>query len=69
MHLYTCSSFTGTMHDCDEGTLEWINKKDILSLELWEGDRAFLPVLMKKKGFIRMRLTYDNGKLIRSDIL
>ncbi len=28
-----------------EGTLEWIARKDLLDLPMWEGDRHFLPLV------------------------
>ncbi len=30
------------MIPCNEGTLEWVKKEDVLSLNLWEGDKIFL---------------------------
>lgn len=35
--LYTSDKFEGEITTCDEGALEWVKKKDILSLNLWEG--------------------------------
>lgn len=29
MHLYTCTDFTGTLTDCNEGTLEWVPKPEV----------------------------------------
>ena len=46
--IYTCEKFHGSLKDCDEGTLAWIDEADILNLELWEGDRIFLESLLKK---------------------
>lgn len=31
---------------CAEGTLLWVPLDDVLGLELWEGDRHFLPLLL-----------------------
>lgn len=36
--LYTADGFTGELADCNEGTLEWVPKTEINSLNLWEGD-------------------------------
>lgn len=48
IYVYTTDSFTGTMQECSEGTLQWISESDILSLDLWEGDRVFLKRLLQK---------------------
>lgn len=65
MYLYTCKEFTGNVLDnCNEGELKWINKSDILSLSLWEGDRIFLPLLDKKSDIFYLTLRYLDDNLI-----
>ena len=32
MHLFTADAFEGTLRDCDEGTLEWVETDRLLSL-------------------------------------
>lgn len=64
MFLYTASSFTGKLIECNEGQLEWIPKKDILSLNLWEGDKAFLKKLFNEDEFFTMKLVYEGDKLV-----
>ena len=64
MHLFTSDSFTGTLHDCDEGELKWIRKEDIDSLNLWEGDRLFMPRLIAGENDIFMKLTYKGDRLV-----
>ena len=39
--LYTCTDFEGTLSECQEGDLEWIEKERIFDLPLWEGDKVF----------------------------
>ena len=41
MSLYTADGFEGEPHECDEGVLEWVDKKEVLHLNLWEGDKIF----------------------------
>jgi len=48
MYLYTADGFTGEQIVCDEGSLSWIKKDQIMSLNLWEGDKVFLPLLQSK---------------------
>lgn len=65
MHLYTASAFSGTMKECDEGELRWIPKSEILSLNLWEGDRAFLiPLLKAESSLLFLKLVYQGDKLV-----
>ena len=64
MHLYTADGYTGELTDCDEGTLEWVAKKDVDKLQLWEGDKIFLRFLMEDKGFFSLKLRYEGEKLV-----
>lgn len=64
--VYTCDDFTGTLKECNEGTLAWIPKDKIMSLPLWEGDRLFLKRILEpdEQPFV-FDLEYDeNGNLI-----
>ncbi len=64
MFLFTSNDFTGDIIECNEGELAWIDKKDILSLNLWEGDKYFLSLLNDNSPFFSLKLTYNNDKLI-----
>lgn len=61
--VYSCESFTGTQHDCDEGVLEWIDDAQITTLKLWEGDPLFLEWIYSKKPFFSARFCYVDKKL------
>ncbi len=63
MHLFTASGFRGDIKECREGELRWVAKDRIFSLNLWEGDRAFLRYLMEDKDFFSMKLTYRGDSL------
>jgi len=65
MHLYDSDSFGGELSECDEGTLKWVKKSEILDLELWEGDKSFLPLLIDNEPYFEMDLVYENDKLIK----
>lgn len=59
MYLYTAkvsSDYFNT--ECNEGNLKWINKKDILTLNMWEGDHVFLERLLSSKPFFHLSLIY-----------
>ena len=63
MHLFTASRFEGEMIECDEGELAWIEKRRLLSLTLWEGDRIFLRLLDERDDFFELTLNYTGERL------
>ncbi len=63
MYLYTADGFTGTLGECDEGTLEWVPKDRVTELPIWEGDKLFLEELTRDRGFFTMKLVYSGEKL------
>lgn len=65
MYLYTATEFTGELIECKEGELAWIEKSNVLKLNLWEGDKIFLQRLLKDdiQQFILM-LYYEGEKLV-----
>ena len=63
MCLYTADGFTGELLECDEGKLQWVKKEDIWDLNLWEGDRIFLKLLMEDAPFFSLKLTYEKDRL------
>jgi len=68
MYLYTGEIEEGTLKECNEGTFCWVKKEGILKLNLWEGDKLFLPYLnnVNKKPF-KMILNYDGNTLLSSE--
>lgn len=69
MHLFTCSDFSGTIKDCDEGELCWIDKQNIYDLPLWQGDKIFLRLIEDSNiPFFSLRLEYI-GDTLTSAIL
>lgn len=65
MYLYVSNDFSGELRDCDEGELSFIPKEGVMSLPLWEGDKAFLPLLDPKGKPFKMKLLYHGDKLVR----
>ena len=61
--LYTADGFTGELADCNEGTLEWVPKTEINSLNLWEGDRIFHRLLDEEAPFFSLKLRYQDDLL------
>lgn len=63
MHLFTADGFTGTLKECDEGTLEWVDDALVPTLPTWEGDRIFLNLLDSPRPFFSLKLVYAGETL------
>ena len=63
MHLYTADDWEGEMIECNEGNLEWLDKKEVFNLKVWEGDKIFLKLLKKDAPFFSLKLTYAGDRL------
>ena len=64
MYLFTSNEFAGDLIECNEGDLEWVDKKELFNLNLWEGDRLFLKELENNNSFFTMKFNYDGDNLI-----
>ena len=63
MCLFTSDSFVGSLSDCEEGKLEWVEKSRLLDLNLWEGDKIFFRLLMENAPFFSLKLGYNGDRL------
>lgn len=63
MFIYVVTGFTGNLIVCDEGDLAWIPKKDVMALNLWEGDRIFLKLLAEQRYGFSIRYVYQGDTL------
>ena len=59
--LYTADAEDLPLPDCSEGVLCWVPQEQVMDLPLWEGDRAFLPLLRAGHPFFSMKLVYAPG--------
>ena len=66
MHLFWSDRFEGELKDCDEGVLEWIDKHELLTKNIWEGDKIFLELLEKRVPFFSLKLVYAGDTLVRA---
>ena len=64
MYLYLVDEISGNVIDCDEGELAWVKQNDLMSLNMWEGDYKFLPLLINTDEFIRLELRYCDDQLV-----
>ena len=61
--LYTASVDSPRFEESNEGVLKWIPIDQIQDLNLWPGDRAFLPLLRTRQDCFSMKLIYDEEDL------
>ena len=63
MFLYTATGYEGKISDCDEGTLEWIDRIDVYDLPIWAGDRIFFRLLEWRQDVFSLKLRYVGEEL------
>lgn len=61
--LFTAPEWSGELIDSPEGRLAWIPDDELLNLNLWDGDREFMPWLKQDK-FFSARFAYENKKYV-----
>ena len=49
MHLFTADRWSGSPHDCAEGELAWLPKRELAALPMWEGS-GFSWICWSKTG-------------------
>jgi 8-oxo-dGTP diphosphatase len=68
VYAFTANEFTGELVDSEEGTLEWVDDKQVYRLPLWEGDPIFLKWIEESR-FFSGKFTYRDGKLIHHSVV
>lgn len=63
MFLYTADQYEGELTACSEGNLEWVPKKELDSLNLWEGDKIFFKLLEEDHPFFSLKVKYEKDIL------
>lgn len=63
MFIYLVTGFTGELMECDEGDLAWVDKQKVMDLNLWEGDRIFLKLLLEERYGFSIRYEYHGDRL------
>lgn len=66
--VFVANGFEGELGASAEGELRWINDEELLALNLWEGDRIFLPWL-DQSGFFSAKFIYQDGRLIDHQVV
>ena len=65
--LFTADEFKGKLIESPEGNLEWIKNEKLTELNLWDGDKFFIPWLFQNK-FFSAKFNYENGKYISHEV-
>ena len=71
MHLFTATEWQGEpdMSIDDEGDLAWIPKAELMTLNLWEGDRIFLRLLLDEtQPFVSLKLVYMQDEMVKATL-
>ena len=69
MHLFTADRWNGSLTDCDEGDLQWIEKERLFDLTMWTGDRIFLCLIMNShQPFFSLKLVYRGDDLVSAKL-
>lgn len=66
MFLYTAECYKGELAECNEGILEWVPKKQVYELPIWEGDKIFFRLLEEDRGFFSLKLRYQGDTLVEA---
>lgn len=66
MFLYTADGYEGEITECNEGNLEWVKKKDVYQLPIWEGDKVFFRLLEEEVPVFSLKLRYEGDKLVET---
>ena len=66
MHIFWSKDFSGTLCECDEGELEWVEKSKMNALPHWKGDEIFLNLIELKVPFFSLKLVYTKGELVKA---
>lgn len=68
MYVFTSNDFSGELIECNEGNLKWIDKYNILNLNIWEGDKFFIEKMQKDDNFFTLKVEYEGEKLVNYKI-
>ncbi len=64
--LYKVTKFVGEINkECHEGTLKWVQLKDLDSLPMWKGDHALIPAVILSKRTIDAKMVYEGEEVVQ----
>ncbi|OLS26785.1 MAG: 8-oxo-dGTP diphosphatase [Candidatus Heimdallarchaeota archaeon LC_3] len=60
--VYRCTKYVGKIRENSEGKLVWVDlDKDFPYLNIWEGDKTFVPKLLREEKFFEAIFTYNGS--------
>ena len=65
--LFVSDKYEGKLIDSKEGNLAWIPNEKLMEINLWDGDKIFIPWLFKDK-FFSAKFNYENGEFINYEV-
>ncbi len=65
--LFVIDDYDGELIDSNGGNLEWIPNEKLTEINLWEGDKIFIPWLFQEK-FFRAQFIYEDGEYISHSV-
>ena len=61
--VYVAKNYSGVLVESNEGSLSWVHDDDLLKLNLWQGDKEFLPYVISEEKFTG-RFDYKDSELV-----
>lgn len=61
--LFVADDYAGKLIDSAEGNLAWIPNENLMEINLWEGDKYFIPWLFEDK-FFSAKFIYREGEYL-----
>ncbi len=55
------------LHETSEGSLHWVPSGELLDLNIWSGDRHFIPLVLREEPFLGT-IWYENGEAVRHEL-
>ncbi len=70
MCLFTADGFTGELIECNEGDLQWMDKKEVLALPTWGRRCHFFKTADRgrRAPLFTLRLVYEGSKLVEKQL-
>jgi len=65
--LFVSDNYVGKLIDPKEGNLAWIPNEKLTEINLWEGDKIFIPWLFKDK-FFSAKFNYEDGEFVDYEV-
>lgn len=65
--IFTADKFNGELIDSSEGRLEWIPNNKLIDINLWDGDKIFIPWIFQER-FFSAKFNYKNGQYINHEV-